>query len=101
MVYEMIERERVEFKVTNKVNFGILAEDSKCGPSMDILALMANNKRVVLHDVNEINKLLVCPEFGFHGFEFNVVNTNLIIIPDENIYSWLRNLSSNTTLDHY
>lgn len=103
MIYEMIRKEELDYRISNKINAFILADKVGSGKSMDVLGLICNSVNV---KHLQPNKLIYKVRKGddFKGFEINSkleFQTNLIVVPHGIYYQWIKYITENTKLTYY
>lgn len=101
IVYEMLEKEKSNYRVSNALNAFVLADNVGSGKSMDILALIAHSP-LVDHIIP--NKLIYNVSNLFKGIELNPTiefKTNLIVIPHGIYNQWIDYIVKYTSLTYY
>ena len=105
MVYEMLKREDINYRLTSRINAFVLCDKVGSGKSIDILSLISIKPFVNKYTSNILkfkpSEFLYC---DFYGVNFKpTVNykTNLIVVPHGIILQWENYLLNFEDLSYY
>ena len=103
-LYEMIQKEKMEYRTSNGINMCVLSDKVGAGKSITILSLIANSKKVI-YNSKYANRFNLKPtNYGFQGLDLSnseIIDTNLIVVP-HGIYSqWVDYIQKITELTFY
>ena len=103
MIFEMLNKEKIEHRVSSRINGFILADKVGSGKSIVVLGLISKSKLV---NIVQSNKLIYkTPKYSnFLGFRINAnpeFKTNLIVIPHGIYNQWLDYIVKYTNLSYY
>ena len=105
MVYEMIQRENIDYRLTSRINAFVLCDKVGSGKSIDVLSLISLKP--------EINKLIPnklkykpydfthCDFYGLNLIPTIEYKTNLIVIPHGIYNQWVEYLDIFDNLTYY
>ena len=107
MLQEMIEKEKIKYRIGNRINMFVLSDKVGSGKSIDILALIC--KYPVLDDEQYLNMNYITYKIPkiyktFKGLELKpsvIFKTNLIVIPHNIFNQWSSYISELTNLSVY
>lgn len=102
ILYEMLEKEKISYRVTCGINAFVLADKVGSGKSIDVLALIS--KKPIVEKKN-LNKLIykVNKYTFFNGFTINEtidIQSNLIIVPHTIYNQWISYIQKFTSLKY-
>lgn len=107
MLYEMLYKESLTYRITNSINMFVLSDKVGSGKSIDMLALISERPTLCDKKYIDINNVLYKPSKsfyrykGFRLFPSIIFKTNLIVIPHNIFNQWEKYIIDYTTLSVY
>ena len=107
MLHEMIQKEKIAYRLSNKINMFVLSDKVGSGKSIDILALLCEYPRLddkKYLSINKLNNKMAKLYNYIKGFEMKptiIFKTNLIVIPHNIFNQWNTYITEYTDLSVY